>query len=208
MLKVTPNFHFRGQGRQAIELYKQAFGAEVGVLLCNSDANTEFVNGNGIRGGIKMKNQDKNTIIKNIADIAAKPVEAHGASFNVKIAATQIDMDTCAVSFVEIPPGEQSWPYHYHDQSEEIFYIISGQGKLRCYQGEKDIKAGDILCFPTGERGGHSITNTSQTEPLIYVDFEVKATKTDIVTMPDDGTYELIGNHLSWTTVQALKSSD
>ncbi|MCL2592558.1 MAG: VOC family protein [Defluviitaleaceae bacterium] len=39
MLKVTPNFHFRGQGKQAIELYKQAFGAEVKVLLCNSDAN-------------------------------------------------------------------------------------------------------------------------------------------------------------------------
>jgi len=39
MLKVTPNFHFRGQGKQAIELYKQAFDAKVKVLLCNSDAN-------------------------------------------------------------------------------------------------------------------------------------------------------------------------
>jgi len=39
MLKVTPNLHFRGQGKQAIELYKQVFGAEVKVLLCNSDAN-------------------------------------------------------------------------------------------------------------------------------------------------------------------------
>ena len=41
MLKVTPNFHFRGQGKQAIELYKRAFDAEVKVLLCNSDANPE-----------------------------------------------------------------------------------------------------------------------------------------------------------------------
>jgi len=39
MLKVTPNLHFRGQAKQAIELYKQAFGAEVKILLCNSDAN-------------------------------------------------------------------------------------------------------------------------------------------------------------------------
>jgi len=38
MLKVTPNFHFRGQGKQAIELYKKAFGAEVKVLICNTDA--------------------------------------------------------------------------------------------------------------------------------------------------------------------------
>ncbi|MCL2841067.1 MAG: VOC family protein [Defluviitaleaceae bacterium] len=41
MLKVTPNFHFRGQGKQAIELYKRAFGAKVKLLLCNSDANSE-----------------------------------------------------------------------------------------------------------------------------------------------------------------------
>jgi len=41
MLKITPNFHFRGQGKQAIELYKEAFGAEVRVLYCNSDANPE-----------------------------------------------------------------------------------------------------------------------------------------------------------------------
>jgi len=39
MLKITPNMHFRGQARQAIELYKQAFNAEVKVLFCNSDAN-------------------------------------------------------------------------------------------------------------------------------------------------------------------------
>ena len=41
MLKVTPNLHFRGQCKQALELYKQALGAEVKVLLCNSDANPQ-----------------------------------------------------------------------------------------------------------------------------------------------------------------------
>lgn len=45
MLIVTPNFHFRGQCRQAIELYKKAFDAKVKVLLCNSDANPQdYVN--------------------------------------------------------------------------------------------------------------------------------------------------------------------
>jgi len=45
MLKVTPNFHFRGQAKQAIELYKQAFGAEVKLLYCNSDANPKDYEG-------------------------------------------------------------------------------------------------------------------------------------------------------------------
>jgi len=39
MLKVTPNLHFRGQAKEAIELYKQALGADVKLLYCNSDAN-------------------------------------------------------------------------------------------------------------------------------------------------------------------------
>jgi PhnB protein len=39
MLTITPNFHFNGNCKQAIELYKKAFGAEVNVMFCNSDAN-------------------------------------------------------------------------------------------------------------------------------------------------------------------------
>jgi len=41
MLVVTPNFHFNGQCKQAIELYKKAFGAEVKSLFCYSDANPQ-----------------------------------------------------------------------------------------------------------------------------------------------------------------------
>ena len=147
----------------------------------------------------------KDLIIKNIADIQAITQDRPDTTFNVKPVIIGKDVDTCAVSFVEVPPGKYAWPYHYHDQSEELFYIISGQGQLRSFYGEKSIKAGDMLCFPTGEKGGHLIVNTSETEPLIYVDFEVKASKTDIVTMPDEGKFELIGNHLDWTAVEMPK---
>lgn len=41
MLKVTPNFHLKCQCKQAIELYRLAFGAEVKELLYNSDANSQ-----------------------------------------------------------------------------------------------------------------------------------------------------------------------
>ncbi len=41
MLKVTPNFHLKCQCKQAIELYRQAFAAEVKELLFNSDANSQ-----------------------------------------------------------------------------------------------------------------------------------------------------------------------
>jgi len=41
MICVTPNLHFSGNCKQAIKLYETAFGAELKVLLCNSDANPQ-----------------------------------------------------------------------------------------------------------------------------------------------------------------------
>ena len=148
----------------------------------------------------------KGLIIKNMADIQAITENRGYTTFCVKPVVVDKDIDTCSVSFIEVPPGKQAWSYHYHDQSEEIFYIISGQGQLRSFYGEKSIKAGDMLCFPTGEKGGHSILNTSETEPLVYVDFEVKASKTDIVTLPDTEKFLITGNHLpDWTAVEIPK---
>lgn len=144
----------------------------------------------------------KDLIIKNVAEVQARLQESHDTSFYAKPIVFDKDADSCAVSFMEIPPNKYAWPYHYHDQSEEIFYIISGQGKLRSFYGEKAVQAGDILCFPTGEKGGHLLLNTSETEMLVYVDFEVKASKTDIVTLPDEGKFSLIGNHIDWTDVE------
>lgn len=145
----------------------------------------------------------KDLIIKNVSD--TKSIVKNG-TFTTNPVIIGSDVDTFEACFVEVPPGSQSWPYHYHDQSEELFYIISGKGKLRTYEDEKAIKAGDMICFPTGEKGGHSIFNTSKSEPLVYVDLGIKAVKTDIVTMPDEGTYELIGNHFDWTAVEIPKS--
>ena len=42
MLQVTPNLHFNGQCKQAIQLYKDALGAQVKILLCESDANPKY----------------------------------------------------------------------------------------------------------------------------------------------------------------------
>jgi len=144
----------------------------------------------------------KNLTIKNVTDIQGS---VKNGAFTVKPVVVGNDVDTYEACFVEVQPGKQSWPYHYHDQSEEVFYIISGQGKLRSHDGERDVKAGDMICFPTGEKGGHSILNVSDSEMLVYVDFGVKAVKTDIVTMPDEGVYELIGNHFDWTAVKIPK---
>ena len=138
----------------------------------------------------------KDLIIKNIADIEGQVRERDGNVFTVKPVVAGEDVDTCAAAFVEVPVGKYAFGYHFHDQSEEIFYIVSGTGKLRCFYGEKDVKAGDMLCFPTGEKGAHVVSNTSETETLVFIDFDVKAHKFDIVTSPDANTIRVSGAHI------------
>lgn len=139
----------------------------------------------------------KDLIIKNLHDLKAHASQRDGNLFHIKPVVAGEDVDTCAAAFIEVPVGKYAFGYHYHDQSEEIFYVVSGKGKLRCNAGEKDVKGGDMLCFPSGEKGAHVLFNTAETEPLVFIDFDVKASKTDIVTFPDMNQIMVIGSHFN-----------
>ena len=88
------------------------------------------------------------------------------------------------VSVYEIPPGKAAYPYHYHHKNEETFYILSGEGGLRTPDGERKVSAGEFLFFPTGPAGAHKLTNSSDTENLVYIDFDV-VHDVDITIYPD-----------------------
>ena len=100
------------------------------------------------------------------------------------------------VSIYEIPPLKSPYPYHYHEKNEETFYILSGEGLLRTIEGERKVKAGDFLFFPTGPDGAHKIANTSSTEPLIYIDFDV-VHEIDIALYPDSGKIGIWGKEIN-----------
>ena len=88
------------------------------------------------------------------------------------------------VSVYEIPPKKSAYPYHYHHKNEETFYILSGEGILRTPAGEKKVCAGELLFFPTGPDGAHKLTNASETEKLVYIDFDV-VHDIDVAVYPD-----------------------
>jgi len=90
------------------------------------------------------------------------------------------------VAFYTLPPGKSSYPYHYHTTNEEVFYIISGEGILETSDGERTISAGDIIVCPVGERGAHRLTNSSETEDLVYLDVDTNNTP-DIAYYPHSG---------------------
>lgn len=88
------------------------------------------------------------------------------------------------VCVYEIPPRKFAYPYHFHHKTEETFYIISGTGILRTPEGEKQVGAGELIFFPAGEAGAHKLTNASETENLVYIDFDVTH-ELDVAVYPD-----------------------
>jgi uncharacterized cupin superfamily protein len=53
--------------------------------------------------------------------------------------------------------GLPIWPYHYHHGIEEWLYVIAGAPVLREPTGERTLAPGDVVCFPTGRLGAHTV---------------------------------------------------
>lgn len=53
--------------------------------------------------------------------------------------------------------GRPIWPYHYHHGVEEWLYVVSGAPVLREPAGKQALAAGDLVCFPSGPLGAHTV---------------------------------------------------
>lgn len=102
----------------------------------------------------------------------------------------------CAISVYQIPPGKSAYPYHYHTENEEAFYIIRGSGILKTPTEDKEVFAGDFLFFPANEKGAHKLTNISKTEILEYIDFDTH-NEIDIAFYPDSGKVGIWGKNIN-----------
>jgi uncharacterized cupin superfamily protein len=96
------------------------------------------------------------------------------------------------ISVYEVPPGKAAYPYHYHLRNEEVFFILSGTGLLKTPEGEKAVSTGDFLYFPNNEKGAHKLTNASETETLVYADFDTMH-DLEAAFYPDSGKVGIFG---------------
>jgi uncharacterized cupin superfamily protein len=65
----------------------------------------------------------------------------------------------------ELPAGARSFPYHYEYPEEEWLICLVGRPTLRTPDGERQLDAGEVVCFPTGPTGAHQVRNDSD-EPV------------------------------------------
>jgi mannose-6-phosphate isomerase-like protein (cupin superfamily) len=64
-----------------------------------------------------------------------------------------------------VAPGQTTQP-HYHPQTEEIYYILQGQGRMRIDSECRDVGPGDAIAIPPGSP--HQITNIGE-QTLIFL---------------------------------------
>jgi uncharacterized cupin superfamily protein len=70
--------------------------------------------------------------------------------------------DQIGCSVYELAPGKQLWPYHWHLNNEEWAVVVDGEPTLRTPEGERALRAGDVVGFPQGEAGAHTFTNRTE----------------------------------------------
>jgi len=64
-----------------------------------------------------------------------------------------------------VQAGEET-SEHYHPRSEELYYFVAGEGRMRLDRDETQVTAGDCVVIPPGTP--HKLWNTG-TEPLILL---------------------------------------
>jgi uncharacterized cupin superfamily protein len=60
-------------------------------------------------------------------------------------------------SVYELAAGEQTFPYHFHHGVEEWLLVVEGTPTLRTPEGERELRRGDVVCFPVGPPGAHAV---------------------------------------------------
>jgi uncharacterized cupin superfamily protein len=134
-----------------------------------------------------------------ISRIEDLPAQHEGRHENYEFIRRQFvrrgEANSTLVGIYEIPPGKSAYPYHYHHKAEETFYILRGEGTLKTPDGEKAVRAGDLLFFPANESGAHKLTNTG-TDILAYIDFDV-IHDLDAAVYPDSGKIGVWGKEVN-----------
>lgn len=78
-------------------------------------------------------------------------------------------------SYDVIPPGKAGCPFHCHHAEEEMFFIVRGTGTLRYGSETRKVRAGDVICCPTGGPDtAHQLVNDSK-EDLAYLSISTMA---------------------------------
>lgn len=71
------------------------------------------------------------------------------------------------VTLLRLPPGTWSTQRHWHINSDEFVYVVSGEVTLVTDDGDEVLRAGDSAGFKAGDPNGHHLQNRSNSDALV-----------------------------------------
>jgi uncharacterized cupin superfamily protein len=92
---------------------------------------------------------------------------------------------TLSAAVWELEPGATQAPYHFHHGGEELLIVLRGTPTLRSNDGERELREGEVVHFPSGPEGAHQLSNRSG-EPVRYVLAAAQGSP-EIIEYPDSG---------------------
>ena len=105
----------------------------------------------------------------------------HGEPVVRKAGATEL-----GGTLYELEPGADEMPLHIHHGMEELAIILAGTPTLRTLDGESELAPGDVVAFPRGRKGAHTLVNRSDA-PVRYLMMSTKVMP-EVVEYPEQGT--------------------
>ena len=94
-----------------------------------------------------------------------------------------------SVAMEILPPGKQANQAHYHLLEEEHVFVIEGSLTLSLGERTHELLPGHYVCFPAGQKVGHSMFNHTTT-PCRYLVFG-NPQPHDVAVFPDTGRVEV-----------------
>ena len=99
--------------------------------------------------------------IRNLAEVPAF-ITKDGSEIRELLAHRNSAIRNQSLAEARVPRG-QSTQEHYHVQTEEIYYITHGVGRMRIEGELREVKPGDAIAIPPGKK--HKLWNTGK-DPL------------------------------------------
>jgi len=102
--------------------------------------------------------------VRNLADAPAF-ITKDGSEIRELLAHRNSAVRNQSLAEARVAPGASTAP-HFHRVTEEIYYILSGEGQMQLAKEQRRVGPGDAIAIPPGMI--HTITNTGAT-PLTFL---------------------------------------
>jgi uncharacterized cupin superfamily protein len=97
----------------------------------------------------------------------------------------QAGTERLGTSLYDLPPGQATFPYHWHSANEELLIVLSGRPSLRTPEGWRELEPGEAVAFPVGQSGAHQIANRADEPARLLMISEMNAPEMSFY--PDTG---------------------